>query len=294
MKEIFAPSAARQRGLLIALAGVAAIVPDGLLVRLVETDSWTLVFWRGALSAVAISLGLVVIHRRGSIAHFAAIGGVGLAIAVLFAAGAICFVFAINLTKVANVLFIVSTAPLYAAIYSKVFLKERVPRRVWIAIGLSLIGITLICSSSFSAGNTSLLGDTLALLAAMSLAGTLCLARQARSVSMVPAMAVAGVVYALVALPFAAPLSLDASDVLWLALMGLGSVPLGFSLLTLSARYLPAPEVSLMILLEAVLGPLLVWLVLAEYPGNIALLGGAVVVTTLVVLNLAARRDLSG
>ena len=76
MKEICAPSATRQRGLLIALAGVAAIVPDGLLVRLVETSSWTLVFWRGALSAVAISLGLVVIHRRESIAHFAAIGGI--------------------------------------------------------------------------------------------------------------------------------------------------------------------------------------------------------------------------
>ena len=75
--------------------------------------------------------------------------------------------------------------------------------------------------------------------------------------------------------------------------MGLISVPLGFSLLTLAPRYLPAPEVSLMMLLEAVLGPLLVWAVLDEFPGIRGLIGGGLVVIALVGMNLAARRAMT-
>ena len=44
-------------------------------------------------------------------------------------------------------------------------------------------------------------------------------------------------------------------------------------------------------LLEAVLGPLLVWLVLAEFPGLWTLAGGAVVLGALALNNLAGLRD---
>ena len=167
------------------------------------------------------------------------------------------------------------------------------PKRVWVAIGFSLIGIALLASQSFELGRQSVLGDGLAALAAISAAATFCLARKARATSMVPAMAAAGLLYGLIALPFAAPLDVTPADWLWLALMGLVSVPLGFSLLTLAPRYLPAPEVSLMMLLEAVLGPLLVWLVLSEFPGVRGLLGGGLVVIALLGMHLAERRESS-
>ena len=122
------------------------------------------------------------------------------------------------------------------------------------------------------------------------MAVTLSLARKARSHSMVPAMALAGVLYALAILPCASPLDVSAADVCWLALMGLVFVPLGFSMLTIAPRYLPTPEVSLLLLLEAVLGPLLVWWVVGESPGSHGLIGGGIVVATLLVLNVVALR----
>jgi drug/metabolite transporter (DMT)-like permease len=44
-------------------------------------------------------------------------------------------------------------------------------------------------------------------------------------------------------------------------------------------------------LLEAVFGPLLVWLVLAEFPGGWTLAGGAVVLGALTLNNLAGLRE---
>lgn len=275
----------RTKGLLITLCGVMAIVPDALLLRLVSADDWTTLFWRGTLTAVAITLVLGAFHRRATIQQFREIGITGVWLAVLFAAGAICFVVSISLTKVANVLFIVSSTPLYAAIIARVFLREAVPRRIWVAIACAMVGILMLASASAARGADSLLGDLLALLAALSMAGSLSLARKARTRSMVPSMAVAGVMYAIAILPFATPFDISASDVGWLALMGLVSVPLGFSMLTLAPRYLPVPEVSLLLLLEAVLGPLLVWWILGESLTPRGLTGGAIVVATLVVLN---------
>lgn len=280
----------RTKGLLITFVGVMAIIPDALLVRLVVADEWTTLFWRGVLTAISITVALVITHRRQTLLRFAQIGALGVWLAVLFAGGAICFVVAITLTKVANVLFIVATTPLYAAILARVFLGERVPLRIWIAIGFALVGVAVIASASATRGADSVLGDALAFLAALSMAVTLSLARKARSHSMVPAMALAGVLYALAILPCASPLDVSAADVCWLALMGLVFVPLGFSMLTIAPRYLPTPEVSLLLLLEAVLGPLLVWWVVGESPGSRGLIGGGIVVATLLVLNVVALR----
>ncbi|MEL6648159.1 MAG: EamA family transporter, partial [Pseudomonadota bacterium] len=56
--------------------------------------------------------------------------------------------------------------------------------------------------------------------------------------------------------------------------------------LTLGPRYISSAEVSLLILLESVLAPLLVWAWIGEDPGRWALVGGVVVIGALVVSNL--------
>jgi len=278
------------KGLLITLAGVLVITPDGLLVRLVQTDEWTILFWRGVLSALAIGLGLVVLHGPGVAAHFRAIGGSGIWLALIFGVGSIAFVIGLTHTKVANALFITSSAPVWSALLSRVFLNETVAPRTWVAIGFALIGIAVIAASTVAHGSGSLVGDLAALAAALAMAGTFILARKARAISMVPAMVPAGLITAILVLPLASPFDLGAGDILWLALMGLVVVALGSALITLGPRYLPAPEVGLLLLLEAVLSPILVWAVIGESPGGGALTGGAIVLTTLIILNLANLR----
>ncbi len=274
------------KGLLITVAGVLAITPDGLLVRLVSVDEWTILFWRGALSALAIACGLLLVHRRNVALHFRLIGKTGLLLAVIFALGNIAFIVSLSLTTVANTLFITSSAPIWAALFSRVFLGEAVASRTWVAIGFALFGIGVIASGDNSLGEDSWRGDLSALGAAFSMAATFILARKARAVSMVPAMVVAELMTAAMVLPLATPFAVQGLDVLWLGLMGLVVLSLGSALMTMGPRYLPAPEVGLLMLLEAVLSPLLVWSVVGESPGTNTLIGGAIVLLTLVILNV--------
>lgn len=278
------------KGLLITGAGVLVITPDALLVRLIAADLWTVLFWRGLLSGLAILAGLAVLARGVPAAQFRAIGAAGIWLALLFSAGTVLFIVSITHTTAANTLFIASTAPLFSGIIARLILGETVAPRTWAAIAVALGGIALIASGSLGRGAGSLLGDLAALGVALSMAGTFSIARRARARSMVPAMALSGFMTALAVLPLAAPFAVSHWDGFYLGLMGLAVIPLGFSLMTLGPRYLPAPEVSLILLIEAVLGPFWVWLVIGEQPGAAGLLGGAIVVATLVLTNLAALR----
>lgn len=281
----------RRKGLLITVSGVLVITPDSLLVRLISADEWTILFWRGLLSSIAILLALAIMQRRRFLPGLRAIGGMGLALAVMFSIGTVFFIVSLETTTVANTLFIVSTAPIFAAVMARLFLREAVSRRTWLTIAVTLIGVLIIAAGSVGGGPGSLPGDLAALVTAVSVAGTFTVARRCRHISMVPAMGISGLVTALIAIAISPPVALSQADSLYLAAMGLLVIPLSFSLMTIGPRYLPAPEVSLILLLEAVLAPLLIWLVLAEYPGNASLLGGAVVLGALFFANLASFRN---
>jgi drug/metabolite transporter (DMT)-like permease len=77
--------------------------------------------------------------------------------------------------------------------------------------------------------------------------------------------------------PFASPGSAGARDVVLLAALGVTQIGLGFVLLTIGGRLIPAGEVALITLLEIVLGPLWVWAFLSEHPSAATLVGGAIV-----------------
>lgn len=277
--------------MLMATLGVIVLSPDGLILRLVEVDRWSVVFWRGLLMAVALTAFIVLRHRGAAARQARAVGRRGLLAAALFAASTVLFVSSITLTTVANTLVIVSAAPLFGAVMSYLFLHERLPLHTWLAILAAVLGILVIFHGSLGGG--ALVGDLCALGTAFCMAGNLVVIRHARAVSMLPAMALSGVLAAVFVLPLASPLALTMRDAGLLLLLGLIVLPVSFGLITTAPRYIPAPEVSLIMLLEAILGPLWVWLALAEVPGPETFVGGGVVLGTLAVhssLTLRRRR----
>jgi len=288
-----AARADHKKGLLLTSLGVLILTPDTLLVRLIDAEPFTLLVWRGVLQALGILVILAVLHRGHLAAPFRAVGRWGLLLAVVFSGCTLFFILALSLTAVADVLVIVAAAPLAAAVFSLVFLGEGVPARTWVAISLAVVGIALLVSEDLGSG--SLLGDLAAGVCALCIGGTFTITRHARSVSMVPAMVLAGIFTAAVALPIALLTESGAffftgAQLGYTLAMGLVVVPLSFALITLGPRYLPAAEVGLILLLETVLGPLWVWLVIGEYPGDLALVGGGLVVVTLAGHSLAGAR----
>lgn len=280
----------RSKGLLISAAGVLVITPDGLLTRLVEADSWTLIFWRGLLSSIGVCLILLFLYRGEAWQKVRAIGRGGLFVALSMSLGSISFVYSITHTAVANTLFIVSTAPVFAALIGRFFLKEALLLRTWVVIAVVLSGIGIIALGN-GADPGSTLGNLAALVTAVLAAGSFSLIRNFRERSMVPAAALAGLLSVLWVVPLARPLSLTPAETPVIVVMGLVMLPLAFALMYIGPRYVPAAEVSLMVLLEAILGPFWVWLVLREDPGIYTLIGGAIVLVALAVNALLPADD---
>jgi len=279
---------AHTKGLIVSIAGIIVLSPDSLLVRLISADPWTLLFWRGLLMAIGVGLGLFINYRRRLLQAFLDIGRTGLLAGALMGIGTTLFVQALDRTTVANVFIIIGIGPLFAALLGRIFLKEAVYLRTWLAIGGALVGIWIAVANDGQSGR--LVGDLCAAVAALCHACYLILLRSAQDVDMTPTVAVGGLFVAVAVWAPAAPLSLTSTGVAYSLLLGLVVLPVSLALIAIGPRYLPAPEVNLVMLLEIVLGPYWVWLVLDEEPGIRAIVGGAIVLAVLALHSAAALR----
>lgn len=277
------------KGLLITASGVLIITPDGLLTRLITTDHWTMIFWRALFLSFGMWLVLSFTSPNRVWRQYRSLKGPGLLKVVAYSLGTVSFIFAITHTSVANTLIILSTTPLFAAIISRVLLGEPVEARTLVAIALVALGLFVIGLGSGDQ-NSSLLGDLVALLGSFFLACGFTFVRRFPQVSTFAAISCSGLLTAVLILPLAAPLSVSPADMGYLLIMGLYMVPLGTTLMFIGPRYIPAAEVGLLLLLESVLGPVWVWLVLGEVPGQSTLIGGAIVLSTLAVNTAWALR----
>jgi len=276
------------KGILLAVGGILVLSPDSLLVRLIGADVWTLLFWRGLLLFVALAVPLALRHRRRFGTACRRTGRSGCLAGALLAGSTLFFVQALTHTTVANTLIIIGIGPLFAAFVSRLFLGEPMAARTWVAILFALAGIWTTVAGDLESGRW--LGNLFAIVAALCHAGYLVVLRSVRGVDMTPAVALGGLLAAAVVLPLSSPLRIAPGDVACLALLGLVVLPVSLALISLAPRYLPAPEVNLIMLLEIALGPYWVWLVLDEVPGWRAFVGGAIVVATLAAHSAAGLR----
>ena len=284
------PELDQKRGVLLAALGVLLLTPDSLLIRLIQAETSTLLFWRGLFQCLAVFL-LLSVRSRGKVrSRLRAMGRAGWGVAVLMACGNGLFILSIRLTAVSNTLLIVSSAPLLGAIFTRIFLREAVPPRTWIAALAGLVGVGIIFSGSIGADDAHRLGDLFAFGVAVISGGTFVLIRSVRDVSVAPAVGLAGGLVALLALPWVQVFRVIPLDLLWLLLLGVVIMPISFGLIVQAPRYIPAPEVSLIMLFETLLGPFWVWLVFSEAPPPATWAGGALLLTTVALHSILALR----
>ena len=269
----------RRGQIYVALAAVAWSTA-GVLQRQLTLDTPTQVMGRAAFAGAALLAYVAVVERGRVVEAFRSVGIAGLAVAVCVAIASAGFIAALNHTSVARVLFILALAPVLAALLARVTLGEPITRRTVAAMALALVGVALMLGSP---GEGSLAGDGLSFVVALAFALMVVITRWRRDVSMAPATCLSQAILVVAFLPFASPGDIGGADLGWLAALGIGQIGLGFALLTVGARLIPAAQVGLITLLEVVLGPLWVWLALDERPSTYTLVGGAIVIVAIVI-----------
>ncbi len=273
---------------LLLLAGVA-LSSGGYLIRSIEAaDGWQILFYRG-LAFTATSFVFTAVRHKGHLGKaYVDIGLPGLIGSLALGLGFCAYLFAVLMTTVANVVFILSAGPFAAALMGRVVLGERVPAITWAAMVLALAGIGLMMLDGLESGGW--LGNLVALLAPVSFAVMVVAVRKRTDRDMTPMLPIAGLIASLIALPMVGSFALSPHDLLLACLLGAAQIGLGFILITLGARWVPAAQVPLLTLTETVLAPIWVWLAFAEAPASLALLGGLVVLGAVLVEAVAGIR----
>ena len=269
------------RGILYTSLAIIFLSPDTLLFRLLDISPWNVLFWRGLL--VTINIGFYLkINRIPMFESLIKSGKWGYFI-ILFDTGSnIFFYSALNLTTAANTLIILSVVPIFSAILGQICLSERAKPSTWLAISVICPAVILLASGSqHEEGN--LIGDFLALGAAISISMSLVSARRCGDLNMTPCVGLANLLTAFVALALITdPISvfnIDSYSLFLLISMGLCST-LAMTLLVIAPRYISAAEVSLFLPLETIIGSFLVWYFIDEAINTRTFIGGAIILAT--------------
>ena len=274
----------------------------GVVTRHLEAArSFEVTFWRSAFNALALAAALLAMRGARLLADLRRGGW------PLWVSGACWmvmytnFMVAITLTTVATVLITMSIAPLLTALFARLFLYHRLPTRAGVAIGVAGVGIAWMFGQQAFAPGVSMTGALVAL--GVPIAGatnwTLLQHLHQRHAAdpaidapdMLPAVLLGALLSAAVTLPLALPFSATAHDLSLLALLGVVQLAIPCLLVVQLTRVLPAPEISLIGLLEVIFGVLLVWVGAGEAPGPTALAGGALVIGALLVNEGLALRE---
>ena len=251
-----------------------------MIVRLIATDPWTTVFWRSVFCAAFLAVAVALAHRGRLGDVIRDTGWPGVLMAACFAIASTSFIMALSRTTVANTLVIQSLSPFIAGLGGWMCLGERVRRRTWAAMGVAVVGTVVMLWGSPGVG--SRIGDALALVTATAFAAATVVIRWRRSVPMPAAAALAAAFAGIIAFAPAVPSSASTRDLVLLALFGSVQLGGGLLLFTAGAQMIPVAEASLIAVLESVLGPIWVWLVVAERPGTPSLIGGAIILSALI------------
>ena len=276
------------KGLLIAFFGVLVLTPEGILVKLASSDSFTILFWRGLFLTLSILIILLISYRSSAMNQIKSIGKEGLLIGCLTGFGGSTFILAIHYTTLAKTLVIVSASPIMVALVSFILLGERPRLLTWIAMLIVFSGIYIVMSGDTSGLN--LKGSLFALASVTSGGFAFTLLRKYKEVNMVPAMAINGLFITFVGLFFADSLSLSSQAMTYIVISSV-LVAISFSLITIAPRYIPAPEVAIFFPMGTVIGTVLAWLILKEELSSTAVFGGIVVILTLFIHSIYSARQ---
>ena len=262
----------RNKGLILSFIGVLILSPDSLLIRLVDLDDFSLIFYRSALPIVTILIFLIYTYQKSFLKSFYLIGIPGIIYAILYAITHICFVYSIQNTAVANTLVLIASAPIFAALFSVFILKEIPSLFTWKVILMAMFAMIIIGVGSFT--TTGLYGDLMALIVALGMGFSMVLVRLFKNKDLVPACLLGCLISALYALPFGINFDLNNNQFILILIMCLILLPIPFMIMTISPKFAPAHEVALIFLLESVLGTTWVWFIIQEVPPLNTIIGG--------------------
>ena len=260
---------------------------SGIIYRLIEEASaWQVLFYRSLALFILMITWLIIKYRinifkiiTNSI-KLHLIGGFCLGTAFTG------YIQALEYTSVANAMFILAISPFITALLGIVILREKILVYMWICMIFTAIGLTIMVGEEISLGRG--FGEASALIAALGFSGMTITIRVNNKNDLFPtilfASFFAAVFSGVIVFYKGDYFSLKNIDLIYSCAMGIFQLGLGAILYTAGARHLISVELTLLSLTEVIMGPILVWLIIDESPTEMGLLGGFIILFSIVVM----------
>nr|WP_303626547.1 DMT family transporter [Roseovarius sp. M141] len=278
----------------LAAFGALVLTPDAMLLRLSGMAGPQMLGWRGLFMGTALLLIWLLISRRRR-ADLALLGsGAGIAIVGCQFFNSTFFALGIAGAPVAIVLFGVATTPIFAALLARLLLGERTARATWftivaVAVG---IGIAVLGGGGVVAPTGAVVFGAAAGLGVAAMLAFNFVVLRAHPHLPIPLLIGLGALCAGVAgVTVTGPAHMLDGNVWAIAITGCIILPVSFLSLSFASRHTAAANVSLLLLLETVLGPVWVWLAMGEAMTPAMLLGGGIVVGSIALYLLHVRQS---
>ncbi|MEJ6395528.1 DMT family transporter [Gymnodinialimonas sp. 2305UL16-5] len=265
-------------GVILLIASAIAFSSTGVFTKGVEATAWAVIFWRGVFAAVATT---AYAASRGALRkEFLGMGWSGLAVGAFGAAGTAALIPAFKMTDIANVALIYASAPFLAALLAWLTIGERISKRTALGATGALTGVATIVVGSI--GSVNLTGDGLAIVMTLVMATIMVIYRaRPETPSAGPSVLQSLFLFPL-ALVFGDPFETAPVEITILAALGIMHA-LASVTLAEGAKRVPSGQTALIGALETPLAPTVAFLVLTEIPTMPTLIGGAVVLTAVLI-----------
>jgi drug/metabolite transporter (DMT)-like permease len=277
--------------------GIATTSTAAILIRLAQVGAHSLVIAAWRLTLATLILAPITLSTRRS-----ELRGLtrrdwsnalvsGLLLAVHFGT----WITSLAYTSVAASVVLVSTYPIFVGLASHLLLRERLSRKMVVALLVATAGSMLIGLGDLGDSPHRLWGDVLALVGGISGAGYFLIGRRLRArlsllTYVFPVYGTAAVGLMAVMLASGLPrVPQQPQAWLWILLMALGPQILGHSSLNWALRYLSATYVTIATLAEPISSALLAWGLLGERPALWAVVGGALTLAGIAVASHTER-----
>ena len=264
--------------MLTAIGGLALTI-DIPLIRLAGGEPWSILLLRSGTTFLAALVIWTIWRSITPRAPRLVPGRKGLVVATFYGLGSIAFITGVYNTSTANLVFILAFNPMFAAMLSWMFLKERPRPATLAAMAFMIAGVLIIVGDSIGSG--TLLGDLMGLCSAFLIAAAITVSRSSGE-DMGFTSLVGVFLPFLVAAAMVGQIGFRVDAPWWIIFNGAVIMPLSFFCLASGPRYISGGEVAMFYLLETVLAPVWVWMIFAEVPSRNSLIGGAILVAALV------------
>ena len=277
-------------GYILLLFGGFCLSWGGFIIRSFEEASiWQILFLRSFFFLLALIAFLFVTYKKNTFNIIKESGLPGLLGGFVLSFSFVAFVVAMSNTTVANVVFIISTQTMFLAIFGYFYLKEKVSLIGLISILLAMSGIIIMVGDSISGG--SLFGNIVALAIPINFAILVMIIRKNTKVDMVPAIFYSGIFSLIYGFFLAESFEFTKHD-LWMGfLLGVPQLAVSFICITIGSRTVESATVGILMLMETLCAPLWVWLFLNEIPPISVFLGGAVIISAIILKSFDKKRS---